>query len=83
MQVLGVSEFRSNLAATLEYVQDSHSPVFIKSGQNTAVLISLDDYNSHVETLYLLANKTNASRLLRSIESVAKSEVFNHELVDD
>ena len=81
MQVFGVSEFRSNLAATLDHAHDVHSPVFIKSGQNTSVLISLDDYNAHMETVYL-SSKANATRLLKSIESANKAEVLNKELID-
>ncbi|NER52505.1 MAG: type II toxin-antitoxin system prevent-host-death family antitoxin [Symploca sp. SIO1A3] len=37
-----------------------------------AVLMSLDEFNSWQETLYLLSNPTNAEHLLKSIEQ-AKS----------
>lgn len=83
MQVLGFSEFRKNLASALDYVENAHAPVIIKSGQNTAVLLSLADYNAHMETTHLLSSKTNAARLLKSIEAVNKGELVSGDLLDD
>ncbi|MCP4130309.1 MAG: hypothetical protein GY754_04950 [bacterium] len=36
------------------------------------VVISLDDYNSLIETNYLLSNPANASHLLNSLKSARK-----------
>lgn len=71
MQVLGFSEFRKNLASALDYVEDSHAPVIIKRGSASAIMLSLDDYNAHMETIYLLSNSANALHLLKGVGQVA------------
>lgn len=83
MQVYGASEFRSNMATAFDYAYDAHSPVLIKSGKKTFVLLSLDDYNSHTETTHLLSSKTNAARLLKGVEAVKNSEIKTKDLIDD
>lgn len=83
MQVLGFSEFRQNLSSTLDYVQNSHAPVIVKRGQNSAVILSLDDYNSHIETLYLMSNPANAQHLMRGIQAVNQQRVIQRDLIDD
>jgi antitoxin YefM len=52
----------------LDDVCDSHTPTIITRQRGShAVLISLEDYNSMEETLYLLRSPVNANRLMESI----------------
>lgn len=83
MQVLGFSEFRKNLASALDYVEDNHAPVIIKRGSTSAVMLSLDDYNAHMETIYLLSSPANALHLLKGIEQVAQGKTTQRALSDD
>lgn len=83
MQVFGFNEFRQNLASALDYVEQTHAPVIIKHGKTSAVMLSLDDYNAHMETLYLLSNPHNAQHLLRGIEAVQKQKLIQKDLIDD
>lgn len=83
MQVLGFSEFRKNLASALDYVEDNHAPVIIKRGNTSAVMLSLDDYNAHMETIYLLSNPANALHLLKGVQEVAQGKTTKRALSDD
>lgn len=83
MQVLSYTEFRKNLASALDYVEDTHAPVIVKRGKNSAVLISLDDYNALMETNYLLSNPANAEHLMRGIQAVKNHKLIQKDLIDD
>lgn len=65
------SEFRTGLKSYLDSVEDDNETLIIKrkSGKGT-VLISLDEYNSIMETLHLLSSKKNADRLYESIQQM-------------
>lgn len=65
------SEFRAGLKSYLDSVEEDNEIVIIKrkSGKGT-VLISLEEYNSIMETLHLLSSKKNANRLYDSIEQL-------------
>ena len=55
METLKVSEARKSLYGLVDDVAASHAPVNIAGKRNSAVLISLDDWNAIQETLYLAA----------------------------
>ncbi|WP_066799980.1 type II toxin-antitoxin system Phd/YefM family antitoxin [Moraxella oblonga] len=83
MQVMNYSEFRQNLASALDYVEDAHAPVIVKRGKTSAVLISLDEYNTLKETDYLLSNPANAEHLMRGIQAVKDRKLIQRDLIDD
>jgi len=65
------SEFRTGLKRFLDDVEDNHETLIIKRGTgNGSVLISLDEYNSIMETVHLLSSKANADRLYESIKQI-------------
>ena len=55
METLKVSEARKSLYGLVDDVAESHAPINIAGKRNSAVLISLDDWNAIQETLYLAA----------------------------
>ncbi|MDZ7725686.1 MAG: type II toxin-antitoxin system Phd/YefM family antitoxin [candidate division KSB1 bacterium] len=65
------SEFRVKLKKYLDDVEDNNETLIIKrkSGKGT-VMISLDEYNSIMETVHLLSSKSNADRLYESIRQM-------------
>lgn len=69
MLAANFSEFRTRLKSFLDAVEDNNETLIIKrkSGKGT-VLISLEEYNSILETIHLLSSKKNAERLYESIE---------------
>lgn len=71
MEIVNFPEFITNLKMYLERVEDNNITLVVKrkTGKG-AVMISLDQYNSIMETMHLLSSKTNAIRLYKSIEQM-------------
>jgi antitoxin YefM len=78
------TEFRTALKKFLDNVENNHETLVIKrkSGKG-AVMISLDEYNSIMETVHLLSSKANADRLYESIQQMKKGETVTHDLIED
>lgn len=78
------TEFRTELKKYLDNVENNNETLIIKrkSGKGT-VLISLDEYNSIMETVHLLSSKANADRLYESIKQMRKGEVVEQELIEE
>lgn len=65
------TEFRTRLKNYLDNDENNNETLIIKRGSGKGtVLISLDEYNSIMETLHLLSSKSNAKRLFESIEQL-------------
>ena len=74
MRSISCSELRMNLDSILDRVVEDHEPVTITRDRGTpaAVLVSLEEFASWEETLYLLRSPANAVRLMeatRALES--------------
>ena len=78
------SEFRTKLKMYLDSVEDNNETLIVKrkSGKG-AVMISLDEYNSIMETLHLLSSKANADRLYESINQMKNGEKITNDLIED
>jgi antitoxin YefM len=84
MDTLSYSAFRTNLASTLDKVNDDHKPVIItRQGGKPAVLISLEDFQAYEETAYLMASPKNASRLNDAIAEVEAGRTQIRELIEE
>lgn len=84
MNVLNYTEFRNKLKPTLDSVVDDGETVIInRGGENNAVLISLKEYNSIKETMYLLATEKNRNRLSKAIARDKKGEYEKHKLIEE
>jgi antitoxin YefM len=77
------SEFRTGLKRYLDDVEDNNETLIIKrkTGKGT-VMISLDEYNSIMETLHLLSSKKNADRLYESIQQMKSGKTVRPKLDD-
>ncbi len=77
------SEFRTELKKFLDSVEDDNEILIIKrkTGKG-AVVISLDEYNSIMETLHVLSSKKNADRLYESIEQVKLGRTVKRNIED-
>ena len=84
MIVANFTEFRTGLKKFLDNVENNHETLVIKrkSGKGT-VMISLDEYNSIMETVHLLSSRANADRLFESIRQVKNGETVTHDLIED
>jgi antitoxin YefM len=82
MNILTFSEARAGLKAVMDDVCTDHSPTIItrQSGE-PVVMLSLADFNSIEETLYLLGSPKNASRLMASLEQLKAGKTRPMELI--
>ena len=84
MDTMSYSAFRSQLAHTLDKVNDDHNPVLItRQNGKPAVVMSLEDFHSYQETAYLMASPKNAERLNQAIAEIEAGQVTEHELLDE
>ena len=84
MDAVSYTHLRKNLSGMLDKVNEDHNPVLITRQKGSpAVLISLEDYKSYEETVYLMQSPENAKRLNRSIEQVEKGLAKKHELIEE
>lgn len=66
MEAISYTHFRQSMASVLDKVNDDSIPVHItRKGKKEAVVLSLDDWSSIQETLYILQNKS----LMRQINA--------------
>jgi antitoxin YefM len=77
------TEFRTGLKRYLDDVEENNETLIIKrtSGKGT-VLISLEEYNSIVETAHLLSSKKNKQRLDESITQMEAGKTINGKLIE-
>ncbi len=78
------SEFRTGLKQFLDRVEDHNETLIIKrkTGKGS-VVISLDEYNSIMETMHLLSSKSNADRLYESIRQMNEGKAFAKDLIEE
>lgn len=74
MTVKNYTYVRDNFRDMINKVNEDSDTVTITTKDHNAVLMSESDYDSIMETLYLLQNPSNARRLTRSIESLERGE---------
>lgn len=78
------TEFRSDLKKYLDRVEEDNETLIIKrKSGNGAVLISLDEYNSLMETMHLLSSKKNAKRLFESIQQLESNDTMDEVNLED
>ena len=78
------TEFRTRLKKYLDDVEKNHDTLIIKRGTGKGtVLISLDEYNSLMETAHLLSSRKNAARLYESIRQMEEGETVKGDLIED
>lgn len=74
MTVKNYTYVRDNFRKMINKVNEDSDTITITTKDHNAVLMSESDYDSIMETLYLLQNPNNARRLTRSIERLERGE---------
>ena len=78
------TEFRTKLKSFLDKVEFDNEVLIIKRGSgNGTVMMSLSEYNSIMETLYLLGSDANAEWLRKSIQQMKNGEILRKNLIED
>ena len=77
------TEFRTGLKDYLDSVENNNETLIIKRGSGKGtVLISLEEYNSIMETLQVLSSRKNAKRLYESIGQMKTGKNVQHDLIE-
>jgi antitoxin YefM len=75
MKAVNYSDFRQHLKSHLDTAYSDHEPLIVTRKQNeNMVVMSQEDYNSLMETVYLLSSKKNADRLHESRKQAKTGE---------
>ena len=74
------SQARAQLFPLIEQVNSDMKPVVITSKAGNAVLISESEYESMIETAYLLSTPANREWLLESLAQADRGELMALEL---
>ena len=84
MNIITFSEARAGFKGVMDDVCKDHVPTVITrvNGEHV-VMLSLSDYNSMEETMYLLSSAKNASRLMESIEQLRAGKTQTRDLIRD
>lgn len=83
MQIASLSELRKNMKHLMDRTQERHEPLIITRKNSHMIMMSLEDYNSFEETLYILNSPKNAQRIFSSIEQLRMGKGRVHQLVED
>lgn len=75
MKTVSYYDAKENLQAILDQATDGQEMTVIKRpGKPDAVIMSLQEYTSLKETLYLLGNPKNAAHLWKSLRQLERAE---------
>lgn len=84
MNIISFSEARSSLKAVLDrVVEDADYTIVTRRDAPDAVVMSLESFNSLMETVHLLKSPANAAHLERSIAQFRQGKVIERELLDE
>jgi antitoxin YefM len=83
MDVLNYTDFRKNLASSLDKVNDDAEIVIVsRSKGKNVVVMDLNEYNSMMETLHLVKSEANRKRLQGAIDEMNSGKHFTHDLIE-
>jgi len=72
MDAITYSAARANFASTMDRVCNDHEALIItRNGEQSVVMLSLEDYTALEETAYLLRSPANARRLLSAMAQLS------------
>ena len=84
MQVISYSEARNSLKSVLDGVNDNADVTIInRRDAGNAVVMSLDHYNSIMETLYIMQSPANTAYLMESIAQFKACKTTVRQLIKD
>ena len=84
MKIVSFTEARNGLKAVLDdVINDADITVVTRRDSEDAVVMSLDYYNSLMETVYLLRSPANVEHLNRSIAQFKAGKTTQRELIDE
>ena len=83
MRVVSFTEARNKLKSVLDQVVDDVDyTVITRRDAEDAVVMSMEHYNSLMETVHLLKSPANAAHLAKSIEQYMADKTNERDIID-
>lgn len=83
MRIVNFSDARNNLKQVIDrVVENADVAVIARRDAPDAVLMSLDTYNSWVDTVHLMKTPANAAHLVKSIRHLRAAKTRERALAD-
>ena len=83
MNAITYSNFRQNLRSIIRKVNDDAERIVVTTNDNSNVVVmSQEDYDSMMETLYLMRSTENRSRINQAIKQLESGAGTERDLVD-
>ena len=83
MKIMTYTESRARYAEVLDQVvNDREEIVITRQGHESVVIMALDEYESLMETVYLMQSPANARHLRESIARHRAGESVVHDLIE-
>ncbi len=84
MKAINYTNLRRNLKTQLDSVYKDHEPLIITRKNNeNLVMLSLEDYNSLMETQYLYSSENNVKHLMKSLSSALNGQTIQRDLIEE
>lgn len=81
MDAMTYTTLRANLASVMDRVCEDHEALIItRNGEQSVVMLSLEDYKALEETAYLLRTPANATRLFAAAAQLSAGKGVQRKL---
>lgn len=81
MDAMTYTTVRANLASAMDRVcNDQEALIITRNGEQSVVMLSLEDYKALEETAYLLRTPANAKRLLSAVMKLSAGKADRRKL---
>ncbi|MBO9656404.1 type II toxin-antitoxin system Phd/YefM family antitoxin [Agrobacterium sp. SOY23] len=78
------TEFRQNFATHFDRVLETRAPLLVtRQGKEAVVVLAEGEYESMQETLHLLSNPANASRLRASMDELERGDTVERDPTEE
>lgn len=76
MQTISYSNLTENPSELIQKISDNHEAICLELPNSfRTIILSEEDYNSMIETLYLLSNPVNAEKLLTAVNRLSNDAI--------
>ncbi len=76
MITVSLKKFKQDAKLFWDQSRKNREPIFLENNSDGFVVLWLDDYNSLIETLYLLQSNTNVKWLKESIQQADSGQLI-------
>ncbi|WP_203638473.1 type II toxin-antitoxin system Phd/YefM family antitoxin [Levilactobacillus wangkuiensis] len=85
MQAVNYSNFRQNLKSYLQTINEDSEPFIVttKDSKDDVVVLSVEEYDSLVETAKITSNAYLMDKIRRSDKQFSQGQFKEHELIDE